>query len=171
MGRIRKHVVEVQNVAVTATYAAPVIQGVISAVLNPDYFTNTFQVMAESQVFAVDIQLDMNVNTQAALTLVEMDWALFFNIDGAQTPPTLNNVGNSHLKNQILHQDHAMFLVPPAAQFGSHYAAVFRTHVRLPKAWSRFQDGDKLQLIFASSAAGAICNVTGRVIYKEYYAS
>lgn len=167
--KIRKHIVENTIIA----EAGAVVRAIPLAIgtLNPDYFTNTNNVMAESTVGKITIQIDANVTPQAGITVDALDWYIWFNVNNGQPVQSPVGIGTTHTKNQVFHQDGALFTTPAGALYAADaHTATWRIEIGVPRSWSRLQDGDQIQLVYIWQNAPAVHQFKYRAIYTEVYA-
>lgn len=134
--------------------------------VNPDPYTTNSACRNGSLIKSLTIQFDV----ASLLTQVDtLEWYVWFNVNGAQTQPDAQNVTLSHLKNQVFHQDGAIYANGASTASPYEYAR-WRVVVKVPKSLQQLNDGDKLELIMRGNVntAGAmyyrIC-----VIYKEIF--
>lgn len=160
----QKHVIE-SNALLEASNVSRDIDIAIGAI-NPDPFTNLNQVRAGSYVQAVSIQLDFAIDDAVAVgNPVLLEWFIWYNINGAQTPPTPLLIGQSHLKNQVFIADGALVSAQDARR-----GAVFRLILRIPKTYQMINDGDKITLRYKYISGTAVnCDTRWKFIYKEYF--
>lgn len=162
-----KHVVDVVNngQAGGATLFAQLALGT----LNPDPYTNVTNVKAGSKIFALELQIDM---CQEITGIDYVDWYIWFNINGVQAQPRPDIAGSSHLKNQIMHQEGALF------QNGQNLTSVgvvkldpkvWRLNIRIPRGWQQINDGDSIEFVYRFSNAGINHDTKIKCIYKEIF--
>lgn len=138
-------------------------------VINPDPFTNPTDCRAGSILGAMTIQLDFvldkgTINLQPQY----VDWGIAYNINDAQTIPNMDVVGNSHLMNQVFHLDGGMLEIPAATNTGFFPCMTWRVTIKIPKAWSKINEGDTISLYY-KMVLNSITWVKIKAIYKEYF--
>lgn len=145
------------------------------AVINPDPYTNNFEVRAGSIVGAMTIELDVTLDPQsfaAAHLPVYFDWGLFYNINDQQTAPTVDapmSSAGADMLNQLFHLDGTIINGPINSPTADNNVFHWRTQVAVPKSWSKMLRGDTIRLLFKFSDATSKFWIKVRVIYKEYY--
>lgn len=160
----QKHIVESDALGEAGNVSRDI--DIVIGAINPDPFTNLNQVKAGSYVQALSVEMDYNCDTPpAAANPAVLEWFIWYNINGAQTPPTPLLVGQSHLKNQVFMQGGGLFTNADARR-----AASFRFMLRIPKAYQMINDGDKITLRY-KYIQGTPDNFDTRwkFIYKEYF--
>lgn len=166
----QKHVVDVINTGEVGA-ATRTVQLALGT-LNPDPYTNVTNVKAGSKVTVITVQLDTNVEAPAAGHFPDyFDWFLWFNINGAQTTPRPDLVGQSHLKNQIFHQDGAIEFVSGITAANTLVAKglTWRAHIVIPRQWQIVNDGDTIELVYRWADGTNTHDTKVKAIYKEIY--
>lgn len=165
----RKHVVDKGPVQVASnvTQSDTVILGTI----NPIPYTNPTNIATDSRVYSVQFMLDVCAQPPATdATNGKIDWFLGFNINGAQTLPAPDNVGQSTIQNQIFHQDFTLNPLP-AATSNALQPRIYswRINLKIPKAWVRFGQGDQIQFAIKNTAADGY-TYAWKCIFTEHVA-
>lgn len=157
-----KHIVESNALGEAGGVRRDIV--VVQGAINPDPFANLNQVKAGSIVQSIDVDLEFAIDTTQVAGSLEalVDFYFFYNINGAQVPPTNLLVGQSHLKNQVFFQDQAFVIAQKPASF--------RFNLRIPRAYQQINDGD--QIVFAYKWVSLVTGNSGnswKFIYKEYF--
>lgn len=167
----QKHIIDsgVTTVASTSQTSLLIAKGVI----NPDPFTNNYECRAGSIVGALTIQLDVVPDNDLTVGApAYFDWGLFFNINDAQTAPSMEAAMSSagaDLITQIFHQDGALVPVPGAVSNTSdNQVKSWRLQVKVPTSWQKVNRGDTIRLYFKFNQSRTHY-VKIKVIYKEYW--
>lgn len=143
--------------------------------VNPDPYTTNNAVKNGSIIGTMSLQLDvyLDQNYDAGQTACLFDWYVGFNINGQQTMPNPNNVGASHVKNQIFHQDQGVLEVSAQAAnvaVRPPKPLVWRVQIAIPRLYHQVNEGDVIEFhIIKSVMSTADLNVKLKCIYKEYY--
>lgn len=164
-----KHVVQTALLG-TNIGAAVTTVDIIEGVENPDPYTNFTNVRNGSIVRQIHLYIDYDDSLVG--TPVVFDWAIWFNIQGNQTPiPNPSNMNVSKLKNQVFHQDGCLTSLTQATSVGvtDHIIAKWRLVINVPKTFQTINFGDKIQLILKNSANNSLTNIKIMAIYKEIF--
>lgn len=102
----------------------------------------------------------------------QFDWYVWFNIAGAQTRPTPNAAGSNDLKNQIFHQDCALFgqneAVSTDLSKDSESGAIWNVVINVPTWAQKINMDDAIELVYLASDAAANFIVKMKAIFLEY---
>lgn len=136
---------------------------------NPDPYTNATNVRNGSIIRAITIQFDVSSKMQSDVDAI--DWYVGFNIAGQQTMPDPTAVNASKIKNQIFHQDGALFEAAQitAAGFGNCPRAVFRVTIAVPRAYQQINLGDQIELHMKSQYNAGTITYRLLAVYKEIF--
>lgn len=159
-----KHIVESNALLEASNVSRDIV--ILQGAINPDPFTNLNQVKAGSIVQAIECDLTFAPDDAVAVgNPIDLRFFIWYNINGAQTPPTPLLVGQSHLKNQVFLQELDMF----SAQVGTRVAK-YRIKLRIPRNYQQINDGDQIILRYKYTSGVALnCDTNWQFIYKEYF--
>lgn len=144
--------------------------------LNPDPYTTNNAVRNGSKVGDIKLMLDIySTKPYDANLAIIFDWYVGFNINGAQSMPAPNAVGNSHLKNQIFHQDQGVIPLAgavgsPADSVANNELAKWRVKIGIPTQYRQINEGDVIEFHIIKAAnvtPGTVVKL--KAIYTEYF--
>lgn len=166
-----KHVVDNIFVSQNSSYAggAPLVTQIAIGTVNPNSYTTQQQVRNGSLIKKLTLQVDLidhNVNTVDIY-----DWFVWFNIGGNQPRPTANLVNTSPIKNQVFHQDGAMFLAEQITAAGVYMprTASWRVEINLPRSLCQINENDVLEFVLQGGPNTTTTHMKVKVIYKEIF--
>lgn len=134
---------------------------IVQGAINPDPFTNINQVKAGSIVQAIQCQIDFLPSAVPAADDI-INFFIWFNINGAQTQPTMLLLSQNHLKNQIFFCEGG--IISPA----QGHRLVYRFLLRIPPQYQQINDGDTIEFVYKRGLSPAL-DTAWRFIYKEYF--
>lgn len=155
--------------------------------INPNPFVTPYsQVKAGSYITKIHFVMGWTVDPsqQAVSSAVRsiLKWHVIFNINGTQTLPPTNDLGSSHIKNQIFRTGSAIFnyqtgnfTLNTNSQPGELRRCEYDFVLAIPRQYQQINAGDKITLRwqFWNYAAGADPrpdkNFSGTFIYKEIF--
>lgn len=161
-----KHVIDQQVVQANmfTTQNFPIAQGTI----NPNSYTTAYQVRNGSIISQIIVELDF-LDQTAGVNF--FDWYVWFNIGGTQARPNPNSVNVSVIKNQIFHQDGALWANISATAVGylPIWTGKWRIVIDVPKAWRQVNENDTIEFVYITSTNTASSSLKAKIIYKEIF--
>lgn len=166
-----KHVIDNIFVGTNTSYAggAPNVTQIAIGTVNPNSYTTQQQVRNGSIIKKITVQIDLFSNSHDTVDIY--DWFIWFNIGGTQARPTANLVNPSVIKNQVFHQDGALFTANQDTAIGVWLPRIasWRVEINIPRSLQQINENDVIELVQQGGANASTTNMKVKVIYKEIF--
>lgn len=162
-----KHVIDqvVMGANMSTVQNFPIAQGTV----NPNSYTTAYQVRNGSIIRTITLELDYQDGVVNASNT--FDWYIWFNIGGAQARPNPNSVNISVIKNQIFHQDGALYKIGFSTGVGLYPVDTkkWRLVIQVPRSFQQVNENDTIEFVYINSNNNATADLKAKVIYKEIF--
>lgn len=169
-----KHIVDttVTDEAGAVIRQLPIAIGTV----NPDpYNALNYQVKAGSIIATINMEVEIWINNKTTASTIisdRLDWFIWFNVAGAQSPPDPRTAGTADTKNQILHIQQAVLgcsTVAVTSALNVTQRVTYAFPIHLPKWARQLMKDDRIELVYVFSDSAATHNLKMKNVYLEFY--